>query len=244
MMRFENLWRKNHPAKPGITGLLFLLFLNLHHSFLLAQTPNQVINTVNQRFGKVNDYTADVNVACDISFIKIAPINAKVFYKKPDKFRVKSNGILILPKQQANFFSTTLADTSNYTAVKTGEEMISGVRTQIISIIPLKDTSDLILGKFWIDDLRGLVLKSQLTTKSQGTILIENTYGSMSNFALPDKMLFTVDINKFKIPKALSMDMKSSSEKKDETNDHKGRIILTFSDYMVNKGVSDEVFKN
>jgi hypothetical protein len=242
MKRFENL--RIIPPGKNQKLIFFFLLLIAHSSILIAQTPNQVINTVNQRFGKVNDYTANVNVVCDISFIKIDPINAKVFYKKPDKFRVKSTGILILPKQQANFFSTTLADTTNYTAVKTGEEMVNGVKTQIISVIPLRDTSDLVLGKFWIDDAHGLVLKSQLTTKSQGTILIENTYGSMSNFALPDKMLFTVDIGKFKIPKVLSIDMKSSPDKKSESADQKGKITLTFSNYVVNKGVSDDVFKN
>ncbi|MEO6168896.1 MAG: hypothetical protein ABIO46_05180 [Chitinophagales bacterium] len=210
---------------------------------LSAQSPNQVISTVNQRFANVNDYTADVNVNCNITFIKIEPVNAKVFYKRPDKFKVKSTGILILPKQNANIYFSTLADTNSFTAVKTGEEMIGTVKTHIISVIPSKDTSDLVLGKFWIDDLRGLVLKSQLTTKSQGTILIENTYGSMSNYALPDKMLFTVDVGKFKVPKALAVDLNRSANDKSKTGDGKGRITLTFSNYVVNKGVNNEVFK-
>lgn len=223
-------------------GMLLLAFC-VNASELVAQTPNQIINTVTQRFAKVNDYTADINVACKITFIKIEPINAKVFYKRPDKFKVKSTGILILPKQNANFYFTTLSDTNNYTAVKTGEEIINSVKTQIINVIPSSDTSDLVLGKFWIDDVRGLVLKSQLTTKSQGTILVENTYGSMSAYALPDKMLFTVDIGKFKVPKVLAVDINRSSSEKTGEEDKKGRITLTFSNYVVNKGVNNEVFK-
>jgi outer membrane lipoprotein-sorting protein len=209
-----------------------------------GQTPNQIINTVNQRFNRVNDYTADVNVNCEIPAIKINSINAKVIYRKPDKFKIKSTGILILPKQQANFFFTTIADTTQYTAVKTGEEMIDAVKTHIVNVIPNKDTSDLILGKFWIDAERGLVLKSQLTTKSQGTIFIENSYSSMSQYSLPDKMLFIIETQKFKLPKAVAMDINSSSTKKQSpTDDGKGRITLTFSNYIINKGVSSEQFK-
>lgn len=209
-----------------------------------GQTPNQIINTVNQRFSRVNDYTADVNVKCEIPAIKIDAINARVIYRKPDKFKIKSTGILILPKQNANFFFMTLADTTKYTAVKTGEEMIGSVKTHIINVIPNKDTSDLILGKFWIDAERGLVLKSQLTTKSQGTIFIENSYSSMLEYALPDKMLFTIETQKFKLPKAMAMDLNSSSaEKHTGADDGKGRITLSFSNYIINKGVSSEQFK-
>ncbi|MEP7127339.1 MAG: hypothetical protein ABI729_00670 [Chitinophagales bacterium] len=220
-----------------------LILLLLPANLLLAQTPNEVINSVNQRFSKVNDYTANVNVSCNITFIKIEPINAKVFYKRPDKFRVKSTGILILPKQNANFYFTALADTNSFTAVKTGEEMIGGVKVQVINVIPSADTSDLILGKFWIDNVKGLVLKSQLTTKSQGTILVENIFGSMKEYALPDKILFTVDAGKFKIPKALAADLNHSSKDNATPGDTKGRITLTFSGYAVNKGVSNDVFK-
>jgi hypothetical protein len=207
-----------------------------------SQTPNQVINTVNERFRKVNDYKADVNITCDISFIKINPINAKIFYKKPDKFRVKAAGILILPKQDPGFFLSIIADTTSYTAVMSGGEMVSGVKTKLINIIPAQDSGDLILGKFWIDDAHGLVLKSQLTTKSQGTILIENSFGNMSNYALPDKMIFTIDAAKFKIPKAISVDI-NQSPGKDAPADKKGKITLVLSNYVINKGVSSEEFK-
>lgn len=223
--------------KCALVLLTMLFYLPVH-----SQSPNQVINTVNQRFAKVNDYTAAVNVSCDINFIKIDPIDAKVFYKKPDKFKVKATGILIMPKQNVNFYFTTLADTANYTAVRTGEELVAGAKVQVINVIPLQDSSDLILGKFWIDPVRRLILKSQLTTKSQGTILIENSYGSMSNYALPDKMLFTVDVGKFKIPKAIAADINQSTAGK-PAGDGKGRITLSFTNYVVNKGVNNDLFK-
>jgi outer membrane lipoprotein-sorting protein len=218
----------------------FLFFLQP----LFAQTPNQLINGVNEKFKKVNDYTAAVKVACDIPFIRIDPINGKVYYKKPDHFKVKSTGILILPKQNINFYYTAIADTLNYTAVKSGEEVIAGKKTQVISVIPHTDTSDLVLGKFWIDETESLVLKSQLTTKSQGTILIEEFYSDMRQYALPEKMIFTVDVQKFKVPKIIAVDInKTATADKNAAKDQKGKITLTFSSYEVNKGIDNNVFK-
>jgi hypothetical protein len=222
-----------------LTAGLFIL------SHLQAQTPNEVINSVNQRFGKVNDYKADVQVTCDIPSIKINPINAKVVYRQPGRFKLKSTGILILPKQNANFLFSTLRDTTAYTAVKTGEESLGGVRVQVISVIPARDTGDLILGKFWIDAAKGLVMKSQLTTRTQGTILIENKFGQQAVYALPDQMLFTIEAQKFKLPKALTMDIGTSSSKQESSSgDGKGRILLRFSNYQVNRGVTNSDFED
>lgn len=229
-------------SRKGLYRYSMLLTALMMSVQLMAQSPNAIINTVNKRFARVHDYTATVNVSCDISFIKIDPINARVYFKQPDQFKVKATGILIMPKQNVNFYFTTLSDTGNYTAIRTGEEMTGGTKTQIISIIPLQDTSDLVLGKFWIDDSRGLVLKSQLTTRSQGTILIENSYGGASAYALPDKMIFTVETGKFKIPKAIAADL-NQGVSTNSTADGKGRITLTFSGYVINKGVSNEVFQ-
>lgn len=231
------------PRKFSLLPFLCLVFTFRCEGTIQAQTPNQIINTVNRRFSKISDYKADVLVTVDVPSIKVNPIKAKVVYKKPDKFKVKAEGILILPKQNANFLLSTLRDTTSYTAIKTGEETVNGVNTKIINIIPSADTADLILGKFWIDDLKGLVMKSQLTTKSQGTILIENMFGSASAYGLPDKLLFIIETEKFKLPKALALDIGTNSARKNEqTGDGKGRITLTFSNYIVNKGISNEEF--
>lgn len=234
---FEKKWR------PHQLLLCFSLLFFIHHS-LFAQSPNQIINGVNEKFKKVNDYTAEVKVACDIPFIRIDPINGKVYYKKPDHFKVKSTGILILPKQNINFYFAAIADTSNYTAVKSGEEVIGGKKTQVISVIPHTDTSDLVLGKFWIDETESLVMKSQLTTKSQGTIMIEEFYGDMRQYALPEKMIFTVDVRKFKVPKIIAVDInKTANADENASKDQKGKITLTFSGYVVNKGIDNNIFK-
>ena len=219
-------------------GLMFLSVMMIAK----AQTPKQIIATVNSKFSKVHDYVSDVNVQCDIPFIKINSVAAKVFFQKPNHFKIKSDGILILPKQSPDFLLATLADTNAYTAIQTGTESYRNTVCSIISIIPNMDTSDLVLGKFWIDTKQGLVLKSQLTTKTNGTILIESFYGMQTAYGLPDKMLFTVDVKKFKIPKALLADINPTSST-NNSDSQQGKITITFSNYAINKGIDPSVFK-
>lgn len=207
-----------------------------------AQSPKEIITRVNQQFAKVKDYAADINLNFQIPGINMQPIAGKVFYKTPDKFRVKTKGIAFLPKQNPYYALALLKDTAAYTALLSGTEKVGNATCFVINIIPNKE-QDLILGKFWIDYKKGVVMKSQLTTKSNGTITVESQYGKLESYALPDKMVFTIDMTKFKVPKAVAVDLNSKRKKTtNESNKSTGTIELVFANYAINKILKDQVF--
>jgi outer membrane lipoprotein-sorting protein len=207
-------------------------------------TANQVLREVYMKQQQAKDYSVDANVKVDIPFIRMMPINAKIFFKQKDKFKVESKSIAIVPRQGFDQASKMLADTNSFDALMKGTEMVQGVQTTIINIIPISDTSDLILGKLWVDTKQKLILKSQLTTKSNGTILMEYTYGTQALYGLPDKMVFSVDVKKFKIPKGVTADMNNKPKDDDKKKEKKkGMIYIVLTNYKVNKGVPDSIFK-
>lgn len=208
-------------------------------------TPSQILHGVYRKMMKVKDYSVEASIRADIPLIKILPVNAVIYFKQPDKFRMKSKNIAILPRQGFSDLSRIIRDSTAYTAIFTGKEFIDKSNAQIISLIPAADTGDLILAKFWIDPSRSLVLKSQLTTRSSGTMLIEYFYLTQSAFGLPDKMIFTVDVKKFKIPKAIATDIQnpSKAEKGNAKPSKKGVILISMKNYKINKGLADAFFK-
>lgn len=228
-------------------SLLFVLIALLSIG-AKAQTPSDallLLRKVNVKYAKVKDYSADVLINTRISFLKILPQRAKVYFKTPDKFKVKAKGIAILPKQNFDQLFRLIADEKSFMAFVSGTESINQINVVMVNVIPTADTSDLVLAKIWIDPVRNLIIKSQLTTKSNGTVLIDYQYGSFAEFALPDKMVFTVDVKKFKIPKAIAADINTSSTPKPGAKEPKtGQIIISFSKYLVNLGVADAYFKN
>lgn len=210
-----------------------------------GQDARSMLRDVSTNFLKVKDYTVDATIRLDVSFIKMLPVNAVVYFKQPDKIRVKTKGIAILPKQGMDDMLRTLSDTNAYMAVFFGKDKIQDRIVSVINLIPLSDTSDMILGKFWIDSEQKLVLRSQITSKSNGTVQADYNFSEHKKYALPSSVLFTVDTRKFKIPKALAADINSISNKKEDTpGDSKGRIEITFSNYRINTGLSDSFFKN
>ncbi len=209
----------------------------------LAQSPNKILNTVFLKLNKAKDYSVDVNIKVDLPFIKMLPINAKIYFKQKDKFKVDSKSIAIVPKQGFLQLTKLIGDTNNFTAIQQKSELINNNTLAIINIIPISDTSDIILGKLWLDQEKSVIIKSQITTKSNGTILTEYTYGSNIIFGLPDVMIFEIDIKKFKMPKSVAADINASKNKSTETKIKKGKIIINLKNYQINKGIDDAVFK-
>ena len=224
----------------------FLVFCATLFSVLTLQAQDNTSMLLRKVYNKLQmakDYSVVAKIRVDIPFIRLVPVDVEIYYKQPDKFKVKSKSITIVPRQGFDQASKMLADTSLFTVMYQGNERIGMTQTSIVNIIPLSDTSDLILGKLWIDPKTCIILKSQLTTKSSGTILTEYTYGKMIAYGLPDKMVFSVDIKKFRLPKEVITDMKESERKEDRLKkDDKGKIIIALRDYQVNKGIPDSVF--
>lgn len=236
-----SFFRKNVSGK-CVSILFFLYFSLTAHAQIDAKL---ILRGVYNNLQKAKDYSVQANIKVDMPFIRMLPIDAKIYFKQKDKFKVESKSIAIVPRQGFDQSSKMLADTNSFTALAQGTEMIGNIQTSIINIIPLSDTSDLILGKLWIDIKRNVIMKSQLTTKSSGTILTEYEYGSQTSYGLPDKMTFSVDVKKFKIPKGVTADINNTTpEEKDKTKDpKKGKIFITLTNYQINKGIPDTIFK-
>lgn len=220
--------------------LLILLILPFS---LFAQDASKTIEQLTAKMNRVKDYSVNVLIKSEIPLIKIFPVKATIYFKQKDKFRIISKGIAILPKQGFTELSQLLNKKESYTALFTGTETIQNTKVEVITLLPTDDSGDLILVKLWIDTQNDLVLKSQNTTRSNGTISASYEYGTQAAFGLPDKLVFTVDVKKFKIPKGLATDInRTNTPDNNKPTPKNGKISISFSEYVINKGVKDEIF--
>jgi len=226
---------------------LFSLFTLLQIFTAHAQNDaNAILREVNKKLSKAKDYSVRANIKVDIPLIRMLPVDVQIFYKQKGKFRVKSESIAVVPRQGFDQVNMMVADSNAYVAMVQGEELVGNVTTKIVNIIPLADTGEVIFAKFWIDPAQDVIRKSQLTTRSSGTIVTEYTYGSQLAYGLPDKMIFTIDTRKFKMPKNFSPPGSASKEQTEadkKKDKNKGTIYITLTDYKVNKGIPDSVFE-
>lgn len=222
-------------------NILFLLLL-LPGLALPAQTTNQLLNKAYQQFGRVKSFKSSIQINFDLPSISIENMSGTAYYKAPKKFRIKLKGIAFLPKDNPFNVYALIRDSSQYVSVSNGAEKVGGEQCNIISVIPNGD-SDIIMAKIWLGTQSNCPLKMQITSRTNGQVLIESSYSSYAKNALPDKMRFTIDMNKFKVPKALAVDINNTPKKTAGAGEKsKGTIEFVFGKYALNVAISDTVF--
>jgi outer membrane lipoprotein-sorting protein len=226
----------------------FLFLLVFQFAFFAnAQDMNALVKRVKTKLDLVNDYEADGNMKTDVIFIK-APIGkVKVYFKKPNHFRLKKNGgISLLPKGGVSVNMSSLIATNDFVAIAAGESMVNGTNTKVVKLLPSNDNSDIVLTTLYIDEPNLLVKKAITTTKENGTYEMEMRYGAFAQYGLPEKVIFSFNTKDYKLPKGVTLEFDDNEKPISEAQkmkNRKGRVEITYSNYSINKGVSDSMFK-
>jgi len=223
--------------------LLFLLF-SLFARPLFAQNEAALIKAVKAKLDKVADYQANGRMSVDVSFINAPASKVVVYYKKPDQFKVKKEGgISILPKGGVSVNINSLLTGDDYAVVPAGSAIIKGITTKVIKLLPLAETSEVVLTTLYIDEKALLIRKATVTTKESGSYEMELDFGKYASWGLPDRMVFLFNTKDYKMPKGLTFEYEKGNTKKEETlKNKKGRVEVNYNSYIINKGISDKVF--
>ncbi len=205
-----------------------------------------LIAKVKAKLDLVTDYEAVGHMKTDVSFIK-APIGkVKVYFKKPNKFRLKKEGgISLLPKGGVSVNMSSIIATNEFVALAAGESVIGGTNTRIVKLLPTNENSEIVLTTLYIDEANLLVRRAITTTKENGTYEMEMNYGNFSKYGLPDKVIFSFNTKNYKLPKGITLEFDDSEKSLSDAQklkNKKGRVEITYSNYIVNKGIADAIF--
>jgi len=227
-----------------IVILFFIFQLSLSAS---AQDATALVMKVKAKLDQVNDYEADGKMKTNVAFIK-APIGkVKIFYKKPNKFKLKKDGgISLLPKGGVSVNMNSLVSTDEFVALAAGEAVVGGVKTTVVKMLPTNENSEVVLTTMYIDEANLLIKKAVSTTKENGTYEIEMSYGKFASYGLPDKVIFSFNTKNYKLPKGLTLEFDDNEKpltEEQKLRNKKGRVEITYSSYAINKGIADTVFK-
>lgn len=101
--------------------LLFLLMASCITLLAPAQAAKELLQKVKAKYDKVNDYTASGKMKTNVIFIKAPVATIKVYYKKPDRLKIKNeSGVSFIPKGSANVNMNNVLGLSNFEAVESG----------------------------------------------------------------------------------------------------------------------------
>jgi len=222
-------------------SILLILFINVS---LNAQTkdPDQILNNVKKVFSSVKDYQVNVNIKVDVDFLKVPETNAKIYFKQPDKIHFESDRFALLPREGLDISPVGLLK-EKYSAFYLKEDTIDGIKTAVIKVIPLDEHSEIILTTLWIDQAKNIIRRAESTTKLNGTFIIDLKYNSKYEYPLPSEMIFSFNVDRMNVPRGISGEIESDSNKDKKSKSTTGRVFIKYSDYKVNEGIPEKIFE-
>ncbi len=226
-------------------SFLLLLFV-LASPVCFSQDANTLLEKVRDKLNLVNNYEADAVMKTDISFLKVPKANVKVYFKKPDKIKVRNEkGISFVPKGAVSINLNSIISGNNFTVIDAGNTTIGGKQLRVLKLLPEDENSNVILSTIYIDEKSAVIIKAKTTTKDNGTFELDMAYGKYTQYGLPDNVIFTFNTRDYKVPKGITFDYDNNTQKAEveKDKDKRGKVEIIYSSYKINKGVSDEIFK-
>lgn len=227
--------------------ILTIILLSTSAISIQAQTAAEILSSIRSDFKAIHDLKCKVEMEFDIPGVSLDRISGKMFYKKPDKFRVHTKGLIFLPRQNPFQQLETLEDPEKYMAVLAGESNVNGIDCHVVNVIP-NDQGDLVMMRMEIGKQDGRIHKTELTLKREGTVTYFNEYDDNSGI-IPSEVRFQADFRKFKMPKAISGDFSASVPAEDDENGNSdnyetGNVTMRLTDLELNRKIDDRVFED
>ena len=242
-----------------IFKILFLFLLANSNAFS-NNNPEYIIKKTDDQFREINNYQVDMVISIAIPAFRMPKKKYKVYFKQPDKIKVKSRGFGLLPK--TGMFTSPLENFSNLSNIRFSKDFS---RTNLNEIMLV---GDLVLDSLALDvpneyarltfkptvdvkvDTQNWVITQVLTKIDTVKIMeINNFYDVVDDsFYMPIRSTVEYYVKDARLSKWINKDigtiMGNNHNMNIESDMVKGLISVNYAKYRVNRGIKDSIFED
>ena len=242
-----------------ILKILFLFVLansNAHSN----NNPEYIIKKTDDQFREINNYQVDMVISIAIPAFRMPKKKYKVYFKQPDKIKVKSRGFGLLPK--TGMFTSPLENFSNLSNIRFSKDFSRTDPNEIMLV------GDLVLDSLALDvpneyarltfkptvdvkvDTQNWVITQVLTKIDTVKIMeINNFYDVVDDsFYMPIRSTVEYYVKDARLSKWINKDigtiMGNNHNMNIESDMVKGLISVNYAKYRVNRGIKDSIFED
>ena len=206
----------------------------------------EVLQKVVKGVEGVQDYEVSLEADVHLERVRIPRAKATMYFKKPDKVHFDSPSIAMMPREGVAFNSAAVLE--QYTAQMIGEDTVQGKKAFKLQLAAKAATARLRQLFIWVNPENWTISRLQ-TIPHEGRILtMDFSYGLQDGkYWMPVALTASfgiLDEGGMRRPQA---DSSSSPEtpldQMQMRTPRSGSITITYSDYKINVGLSDEIFK-
>ena len=240
----------------------FIFFIFLFTSIKSQNTDLDIVKSnIITQFSKIKDYQVDINIKINMTGFRMPKKKIKMFFKKPDKLSIKTNGFAIIPKTGINNNPNKLFKMFNYInevnrTIRDNKQFyfISGIVNQDSIDMPIKNfksEESNVKMSLLIDAKEWIITEVDIFLDKEKTFSIRTDYISINNIMVPEETKLIIGIKEIsRIKNNFNGDLLFNSDndlakasgfnlKNDE---FRGEISMKFSNYIINQGIDDQIF--
>jgi len=194
------------------------------------------LDAIEKKYSGLKDYIADVNVHFDMETFKTPDMQAKLYFKAPDKMKVESKGVFFFPRE-GGYFNPALFKKDDF-EIRILEPVAEGKKDIKLKIVPKKKEKmgrEFVLSIDRNDNLVREIHTSQFDGRETKAKI---EYGRVGSFELPRYILLTLDL-----PSVEPNEKRGFGPFEQKSERVTGTIEITYANYKVNTGLKDEIFK-
>ena len=242
-----------------IFKILFLFLLANSNAFS-NNNPEYIIKKTDDQFREINNYQVDMVISIAIPAFRMPKKKYKVYFKQPDKIKVKSRGFGLLPK--TGMFTSPLENFSNLSNIRFSKDLSRTNSNEIMLV------GDLVLDSLALDvpneyarltfkptvdvkvDTQNWVITQVLTKIDTVKIMeINNFYDVVDDsFYMPIRSTVEYYVKDARLSKWINKDigtiMGNNHNMNIESDMVKGLISVNYAKYRVNRGIKDSIFED
>ena len=240
----------------------YIFFIFLFTSIKSQNTDLDIVKSnIITQFSKIEDYQVDINIKINMTGFRMPKKKIKMFFKKPDKLNIKTNGFAIVPKTGINNNPNELFKMFNYInevnrTIRDNKQFyfISGIVNQDSIDMPIKNfksEESNVKMSLLIDAKEWIITEVDIFLDKEKTFSIRTDYININNIMVPEKTKLIIGIkeisrikNNFNSDLLFNSDndLAKSSGFNLKNDEFKGEISMKFSNYIINQGIDDQIF--
>ena len=218
---------------------------------------HRLISNTQDQFEKARDYQVTMTIELKVPGFRMPRKRYKVFFKQPDKLKIKSRGFGMLPK--TGLFTSprdNFDNLKNMRLIKTSqEEGVAYIKGDvIIDSLKLKMPNEYARLGFRpsvtvkIDTINWVINNIVTELDTLKLVEITNNYKSFNGkYIMPAESKVQYYVKDAKLSSWLKNDITSIVGQNPISQDSdmvEGKISITYTDYIINEGIKNSLFKD
>lgn len=190
----------------------------------------------------VQDYTVTVEVVADIERLKVPPMRATLYYKRPDKVHVASKGFALLPRESMGMQFSRLNE--RYAVDSIGVDGAGGAAQYRLVLRPRDERSAVRRVLLWVHGERWTPERIEIPQGDGRAMTAVFTYARAGGFWLPSGLVVHFEAG---APDSTGRPPDDpfaggAPSARPRPAGRAGTVTVRYADYRVNTGLGDEVF--